>query len=185
MSVETESEKERKSDADDPTPNSVILTAGVCSLLIGALVAYATMNLGIYGMAGAFVVSVAASVYYLSQKDLPIEVAGSASYAAGGVLLLAPSVLYFSNLLTGRVGEVLLFPEDVELEEIESVSEMLFGADGPRLKTAIEGDVGAVVPLVAWTVAFMLVALVLFVVGAVLSNRGSKRRRWKEARERD
>ena len=184
MSVETDSEN-RRDDTDDGTPNPVLVTAGVCALIIGALAAYATMNLGIYGMAIAFVVAVAPSVYYLSQKQVPAEVVGSASYVAGVVLVLAPSVLYLSNIVTGTTEEVLLFPETVALEEIDSVVEMLFGEGGPSTETVIQGSIEAVVPLVAWTVVFMMVALVLFAVGMFLSNRGSRQRRWKEQRERD
>ncbi len=171
-------------DEEEGVSNSVLVAAGVCSLVVGALAAYAFMNLGTVVSAVAFVLAVAGTVYYLSRKEFVGDIVGSSSYVAGGLLVLAPSILYLSNVFVGGQ-EILLFPEEVELEEIDSVGEMLFGAGGPDVNAALSGEITAVMPLVAWTVAYMLVALVLFVAGALLRSRASKERRWKEQRERD
>mgnify|MGYP000615538908 CR=1 FL=1 len=194
MSVETETQE--PSQPDEPPTNTVVLTAGVCSFFIGALVAYATMNLGTYATAGSFVVAVALSARYLSRKQFITDIVGSASYIAGAVLVIAPSVLYLSNVAV-HGNEVSMFPgvsgfggifgEDSEggLAEVDSVGEMLFGQGGPGLDTVTQGSIEGIVPLVSWTVVFMMVSLVLFVAGMFLKNRGSRKGRWKEQRERD
>lgn len=201
MSVETSEGEGEDGREDDETPTPVVLTAAVCSFAIGVLAAYACMNLGTYAMAAAFVVAVAGSGYYLSQAQFPEEVVGSASYVAGTLLVVAPSVLYLSNVVVGGQ-DVTMFPgvngsvtgifgaggtegEGGGLTEIDSVGEMLFGQGGPSLGTLRQGSIEAVLPLVAWTVVFMLAALVLFAVGVVMRNRGDRQRRWKEQRDRD
>lgn len=196
MSVETD-EDEVTSEESDETPNSVLVTAAVCSFVIGALAAYTTMNLGTPVMAVSFVLSVAVSGYYLAEKELPMEVVGLTSYAAGGILVVAPSVLYLSDVLVGGK-EIGMFPgvdgslggvfgEETGgsgLAEIDSFWEMMFGPDGPQLETVLSGDIEALMPLVAWTVVFMIAALILFAVGAVLRNRADKEKRMREQRER-
>jgi len=185
MSVETSEEEGEWDEEEEGSNTSVLVASAVSSFVIGLLSGYALMNLGTVGVAGGFLIGVAASGYYLLRKGVPAEVVGSASYVAGAVLVLAPSVLYLSNLVTGGVDEVLLFSETIALEEVDSVWEMLFGEGGPSTETVIQGSIDAVVPLVAWTVVFMMIALVLFAVGMLLSNRGSRQRRWKEQREGD
>ncbi|MDZ7688153.1 MAG: hypothetical protein U5J64_05400 [Halobacteriales archaeon] len=185
MSVETaEDDGETAEDDEEGVPNSVLVTSAVCAFVTGVLSGYMLVNLGTLAVAVGFLVGATVSGYYLSQKTYPSEVVGSASYVAGGLLVIAPSVLYLSNVAVGG-HEVLLFPEGVELAEVGSVSEMLFGADGPDLNSALRGDITAIMPLVAWTFVYMLVALVLFVVGVFLRNRGERQRRWKAQRERD
>lgn len=196
MSVETEDEDEI-TEEDDETPKSVLITAAVSSFVIGTLAAYTTMNLGTTVMAASFVLAVAASGYYLAEKELPMEVVGLASYVSGAILVVAPSVLYLSDLAVGGKG-IRMFPgvegslggifggETGEngVAEIDSFWEMMFGPDGPQLETVLSGDIEALMPLVAWTVVFMIAALVLFAVGAVLRSRASKERRWEAQRER-
>ena len=198
MSVETEDEDEvTREDTDDETPNSVLATAAVCSFVIGALAAYTTMNLGTLAMAVSFVIAVAASGYYLAEKELPMEVVGLGSYVAGGILVVAPSVLYLSDILVGGK-EISMFPGiegslggifggetgESGVAEIDSFWEMMFGPEGPQPETVLSGDIDALMPLVAWTVVFMIVSLILFAVGAVLRSRADKERRAKEQRER-
>ena len=197
MSVET-GDEESKDESEDETPKSVLMTAAVCSFVIGALAAYTTMNIGTAVMATAFVIAVAVSGYYLSGKNLPIEVVGLASYVAGGILVVAPSVLYLSDILVGGK-EISMFPgvdssidgifggETGEggIAEIDSFWEMMFGPEGPQLETVLSGDIDALMPLVAWTVVFMIAALVLFAVGAVLRNRANKEKQLAAQRERE
>lgn len=201
MSVETPEDEGRNEDdeEEDETPTKVLLASGVCSFAIGALAAYALMNIGTTAMAVAFVVGVAGSGYYLSQMEFPEEVVGSASYVAGSILVVAPSTLYLSNVFL-RGQEVTMFPgvngsvtgifgegntDGGGLAEIDSVGEMLFGQGGPNLETVTQGTIEGAVPLVAWTVVFMMAALVLFALGVVLRNRGDRQRRQKYQRERD
>jgi len=201
MSVETPEDGDRNEDdeEEDETPTKILLASGVCSFVIGALAAYAAMNIGTAAVAVAFVVGVAGSGYYLSQMEFPEEVVGSASYVAGSILVAAPSTLYLSNVAF-RGQEVTMFPgvnssvtgmfgggetDGGGLAEIDSVAEMLFGQGGPSLETVTQGSIEGVVPLVAWTVVFMMAALVLFALGIVLRNRGDRQRRWKNQRERN
>lgn len=199
MSVETDAEEEvTKDESEDETPNSVLLAAGVCSFVIGALAAYTTMNLGTTVMAVSFVLSVIVSGYYLSDKEIPMEVVGVASYVTAGILVVAPSVLYLSDVLVGGK-QISMFPgidgsvggifggTDGEggIAEIDSFWEMMFGPDGPEFETVLTGDIEALMSLVAWTVIFMIAALVLFAVGAVLRNRAEEELRWERQRERD
>jgi len=196
MSIETD-EDEVTRDESDETPNSVLVTAAVCSFVIGALAAYTTMNLGTPVMAASFIIAVATSGYYLAEKELPMEIVGLTSYAAGGILVVAPSVLYLSDIIVGGK-EISMFPgvdgtlggvfggETGEggVAEIDSFWEMMFGPDGPQTETVLSGEIDALMPLVAWTVVFMIASLVLFAVGAVLRNRAEKERREREQRER-
>jgi hypothetical protein len=200
MSVETpEDEGRNDDDEEDETPTKVLLASGVCSFVIGALAAYAFMNIGTAAMAVAFVVGVAGSGYYLSQMEFPEEVVGSASYVAGSVLVAAPSTLYLSNVVFGGQ-EVTMFPgvngsvtgifvegdtDGGGLAEIDSVGEMLFGQGGPDLETVTQGTIEGFVPLVTWTVVYMMAALVLFALGVVLRNRGDRLRRRRYQGERD
>lgn len=198
MSVETpEDEGRNEDDEEGETPTKVLLASGICSFVIGALSAYAVMNIGTAAMAVAFVVAVAGSGYYLSQMEFPEEVVGSASYVAGSILVAAPSTLYLSNVVF-RGQEVTMFPgvngsvtgifvegetDGGGLAEIDSVAEMLFGQGGPSLETVTQGTIEGAAPLVTWTVVFMMAALVLFALGVVMRNRGDRRRRQKEQRE--
>lgn len=200
MSVETGEDEDEKDKVEEETPTKILVAAGVCSFVIGALAAYASMNLGTGPMAVAFVLAVAGSGYYLSQMEFPEDVVGSASYVAGTLLVVAPTTLYVSNVVVGGQ-KVTMFPgvntsitgifvagetgDGSGLTEIDSVSEMLFGQGGPSLDTVTQGSIDAVMPLVAWTVVFMLAALTLFAVGVVLRNRSDRQRRLRGESERD
>lgn len=129
-----------------PTSRGVGVTAVALALVIGGFSAWATLNLGIAGV--AFVAMFAVGYLFLNRKPIPSSAVGSGLYITAMLMILTPILFYLPTIFGSA---------DVE------------GAAGAGQ------FFGGILGLVIWGFVFLLFAIVTAAVGYFFSRRASKK----------
>lgn len=170
MSVDMDAspeEHEEDPDKGDDIDLAVVAVAAVMALIAGGITGYALMNFGFAGIAGGFLVVGGLTMAYLYTKDTPHHAVGTGTYVAAVLLIFTPTALYLPDILSGDIS---LFAEGVEGENVTIGGDAIFQAGAFSVDNLAGGQVEGIIGLVVWTVIFMVVALVLLVAGKVIKS---------------